>query len=346
MSFIAFIIAVFAGVRSFMEGFAVAAANAIQLEIIPESAKEIINSIAKNMGLSLDTVAAIKSPEIVNASWLLVGAAVIGVIAALLCFAVKKFSALLLFISAIMCGAAGFIADGKIGISFAYAVMFMLAAVIAFFTKSKQDVKKTETSKSVNAPVTSQKVNLKKGEKVNLTKTYPISKIVVGLGWSVNKTEGADFDLDASVFLLSGNEKVANDADFIFYGNKVHSSGAVEHMGDNLTGSTGSNDDEQIKINLKHIPANINKIIFAVTIYEAKERSQNFGQVSSAFIRIFDEENSRELVHYDLTEKFSTETAIICGELYKTGSEWNFNAIGSGFNGGLEALCRKYGVNV
>ena len=343
MSFVAFLIAVFASVRSFMEGFAVAAANAIELKIIPESAQEIINSIAVKIGLSVDTVAAVNNPEIVNASWLLVGAALIGVIGAVLCFAVKKFSAFLLFLSAIMCGAAGFIADGEYGIAFAYATAFLLASVLLFSSKSKQAVKKTEISKPVN---TSQKVNLKKGDKVNLTKTYPFSKIVVGLGWSVNKTGNENFDLDASAFLITANEKVASNNDFVFYGSKIHSSGAVEHMGDNLTGSTGTTDDEQIKIDLKRIPDYINKIIFTVTIYEAQERSQNFGQVSKAFIRIFDEENSRELVRYDLAEKFSTETAVICGELYRDGSEWNFNAIGSGYNGGLEALCRKYGVNV
>ncbi len=344
MSFVAFILAIFAGVRAFMEGFAVAAANAIQLDIVPEQAKEMISSLAVKLGLSLDTVAAIKSPEIVNASWLLLGAAVIGVIGALLCFGAKKFSAFLLFVSAIMCGAAGFIADGKCGIAFVYAVIFLLAAIIAFCIKSKQ--KPQQAAKpSTAAPVSTQKVNLKKGEKVNLTKTYPISKIVIGLGWAVSKAD-SNVDLDATAFLLAPNDKVARDSDFIFYSNRVHPSGAVEHMGDNLTGSTGNKDDEQIKIDLSRVPETISKIVFAVTIYEAKERSQNFGQVSRAFIRIFDEENSRELVRYDLVDKFSTETAVICGELYRTGSEWNFNAIGNGFSGGLEGLCKKYGVNV
>ena len=351
MTLITFVLAIFACVRSFMEGFSVAAVNAIQLDALPDFAKEIINSIAENMKLSLDSVAdvAIRDPDIVTASWLLVGAAFVGVIGGVLCFVNKKAAAFFLFVSTVMCAAGGFIADGKMGIAFAYSVIFFLASLMAFCAKPKRTNKVAVSSnpaKPVSAPAVQQKVSLKKGDKVVLTKTYPISKIVVGLGWSVNKKGNEDFDLDASAFLLSGNNKVANNADFIFYGNKAHSSGSVEHMGDNLTGSSGENDDEQIKINLKSVPGNINKIVFVVTIYEAEKRGQDFGQVSSAFIRVFDEENSRELVRYDLAEKFSTETAVICGELYKDGSEWSFDAIGNGFTGGLKGLCEKYGVAI
>lgn len=190
-------------------------------------------------------------------------------------------------------------------------------------------------------------VNLSKGQKVSLTKGNPgLSKIVVGLGWDTNKYDGGfDFDLDAAAFLLGANGKVTSDADFIFYGNLKHGSGAVEHMGDNLTGD-GDGDDEQIKVNLSAVPANIEKIGFTVTIYDAETRKQNFGQVSNAYIRIFDEASNTELIRYDLGEDFSIETAVVVGEMYRNNGEWKFNAIGSGFQGGLEALCKNYGVNV
>lgn len=190
-------------------------------------------------------------------------------------------------------------------------------------------------------------VNLSKGQKVSLTKGNPgLSKIVVGLGWDTNKYDGGfDFDLDAAAFLLGANGKVTSDADFVFYGNLKHASGAVEHMGDNLTGD-GDGDDEQIKVNLSAVPANIEKIGFTVTIYDAETRHQNFGQVSNAYIRIFDEVSNSELIRYDLGEDFSVETAVVVGEMYRNNGEWKFNAIGSGFNGGLYALCKNYGVNV
>ncbi len=190
-------------------------------------------------------------------------------------------------------------------------------------------------------------VSLKKGQKVDLTKTNPgLKEVVVGLGWDVKRYDGgSDFDLDASVFMLGESGKVPSDGEFIFYGNKKHSSGSVEHMGDNLTGA-GEGDDEQIKINLAEIPANISKIDFTVTIYEAEQRKQNFGQVENAFIRVVNAANGEELIRYDLTEDFSIETAVVVGELYRHGGEWKFNAIGSGFEGGLAALGRNYGVNV
>ncbi len=190
-------------------------------------------------------------------------------------------------------------------------------------------------------------VSLTKGQKVDLTKTNPgLKKIVAGLGWDTNKYDGGfDFDLDASAFLLGDSGKVQADSDFIFYGNLQHSSGAVKHMGDNLTGE-GEGDDEQIFVNLDAVPANIAKIAFTVTIYEPEERKQNFGQVSNAFIRIFDETTGKELIRYDLGEEFSIETAVVVGELYRYNGEWKFSAIGSGFAGGLYALCRNYGVNV
>ena len=190
-------------------------------------------------------------------------------------------------------------------------------------------------------------VSLQKGQKVSLTKGNPgLKNVVVGLGWDVNQFDtGGDFDLDAAAFLLTDSGKVSTSEDFVFYGNLSHPSGSVQHMGDNLTGE-GDGDDEQIKVNLTEVPANIGKIAFTVTIYEAEQRRQNFGQVNNAFIRIYNEENGEELLRYDLGEDFSIETAAVFGELYKNGNEWKFNAIGSGYQGGLAALCANYGVDV
>ena len=190
-------------------------------------------------------------------------------------------------------------------------------------------------------------VCLKKGQKVDLTKTNPgLKKITVGLGWDVNKYDGgADFDLDASAFMLGAGGRVARDEDFVFYGNANHPSGSVTYGGDNRTGA-GEGDDEQIFVDLSLVPANIEKIDFTVTIYDAVERRQNFGQVSNAFVRIVDDATGAELIRYDLEEDFSIETALVVGELYRHNGEWKFNAIGSGFQGGLEALCRNFGVNV
>lgn len=190
-------------------------------------------------------------------------------------------------------------------------------------------------------------VNLKKGQKVSLTKENPgLKRVVVGLGWDVNAFDTVgDFDLDAAAFLLTDSGKVKDSGDFVFYGNLKHTSGSVQHMGDNLTGA-GDGDDEQIKVDLSMVPEDISKIAFSATIYEAEARRQNFGQVNNAFIRIYNEETGEEILRYDLGEDFSIETAVVFGELYKNGNEWKFNAIGSGYQGGLAALCANYGVDV
>jgi len=190
-------------------------------------------------------------------------------------------------------------------------------------------------------------VSLMKGQKVDLTKGNPgLSKLIIGLGWDVNQYDGgADFDLDAAAFLLDASGKVTSDADFVFYNNLKHASGSVEHTGDNLTGE-GEGDDEVLKVDLSKVPANIAKIDFTVTIYDAETRCQNFGQVSNAYIHVLDETNGIELVRFDLGEDFSVETAIVVGELYRHNGEWKFNAIGSGFAGGLYALGKAFGVNV
>lgn len=190
-------------------------------------------------------------------------------------------------------------------------------------------------------------ISLEKGQKVDLTKgNVNLKKIVVGLGWDTNRYDGGyDFDLDAAAFLLGTDGKVSSDYDFVFYNNLTHSSESVIHQGDNLTGA-GDGDDEQIFVDLTKVPQNIDKIAFTVTIHDADARRQNFGQVSNSFIRIFNEENEEELIRYDLGEEFSVETAVVVGEIYRHGGEWKFNAIGSGFKGGLRALCLNFGVNV
>lgn len=190
-------------------------------------------------------------------------------------------------------------------------------------------------------------INLAKGQKVDLTKGNPsLKNIMVGLGWDVNAFDsGADFDLDAAAFMVGSNGKCPTEKEFVFYGNLEHTSGAIKHMGDNLTGE-GEGDDEQIEVDLTKIPANISKVAFTCTIYEAETRRQNFGQVSNAFIRIVDESSGTELIRYDLGEDFSIETAVVVGELYRHNGEWKFNAIGSGFQGGLAALCGHYGIEV
>ncbi len=189
-------------------------------------------------------------------------------------------------------------------------------------------------------------VSLQKGQKVSLTKGNPgLKKVVVGLGWDVNQFDtGGDFDLDAAAFLLTDSGKVSRQEDFVFFGNLKHPSESVQHMGDNLTGA-GDGDDEQIKIDLSKVPENITKIAFTVTIYEPEKRRQNFGQINNAFIRIYNEDTGEEMLRYDLGEDFSIETAAVFGEVYKNGSEWKFNAIGSGYQGGLKALCAQYGVD-
>ncbi|WP_042457571.1 TerD family protein [Neobacillus dielmonensis] len=190
-------------------------------------------------------------------------------------------------------------------------------------------------------------INLSKGQRIDLTKTNPgLTKVIVGLGWDTNRYQGGhDFDLDASAFLTDDNSRVINDSDFVFYNNLTDPSGAVEHTGDNRTGE-GDGDDEQIKIDFSKVPSHVHRIAIAVTIHEAEQRSQNFGQVSNAFVRVVDEETNREILRFDLGEDFSVETAVVVCELYRHNGDWKFNAVGSGFSGGLAALCRNFGLQV
>ncbi|GED71965.1 general stress protein 16U [Brevibacillus reuszeri] len=190
-------------------------------------------------------------------------------------------------------------------------------------------------------------VSLQKGQKVDLTKTNPgLVQIHVGLGWDTNKYDGGQgFDLDASVFLLNDAGKVLDDQHFIFFNNATSPDGSVVHSGDNRTGE-GEGDDEVINIDLSKVAAGVQKISFAITIYDAQARNQNFGQVSNAYARVVNPANNEELLRYDLGEDFSIETAIVVGELYRNGGEWKFSAIGSGYKDGLAGLARDFGVNI
>jgi len=192
-------------------------------------------------------------------------------------------------------------------------------------------------------------VQLSKGQKVDLTKGTNITKVKVALGWDTNKYDGsADFDLDVVAFLAQGNGKVKGEADFVFYNNLVHVSGAVEHTGDNLTGS-GDGDDEVIYVDFAKVPEHVEKIAFAVTIHEADARRQNFGMVSNSFVRVDDVTNSAAgipMVNFDLGEDFSIETGVVVCELYKHNGSWKFNAIGSGYSNGLAGLVKDYGLQV
>ncbi|AEB77064.1 Bacterial stress protein [Clostridium botulinum BKT015925] len=190
-------------------------------------------------------------------------------------------------------------------------------------------------------------INLSKGQKINLSKEAPgLKEGIIGLGWDTKQFDGgADFDLDASAFLVGTNGRVNNDEDFVFYNNLKHPSESVIHTGDNRTGE-GDGDDESIIIDFTKIPEVIEKIAIAVTIYDAEGRKQNFGQVSNAFVRLVNKENGEEVLRYDLSEDFSIETALVFCEVYRHNGEWKFSAVGSGFQGGLAALCKNYGLEV
>lgn len=189
-------------------------------------------------------------------------------------------------------------------------------------------------------------VSLGKGGNVSLSKEDPgLTKILIGLGWDTRSTDGTDFDLDASAFLLATADKVRGDDDFIFYNNLKAADGSVEHTGDNRTGE-GEGDDEALKVDLSRVPAEVQKVAIAVTIHDAEARRQNFGMVANAFIRVVNDITQREIVRYDLTEDASTETAMVFGEVYRHNAEWKFRAVGQGYQGGLAPLARNYGVNI
>ena len=187
-------------------------------------------------------------------------------------------------------------------------------------------------------------ISLSKGGNLSLTKTDPnLVRILVGLGWDERSTDGASFDLDASAFLLGTSGKVRGDHDFIFYNQLRSADGAIEHTGDNRSGQ-GDGDDESLLVNLSQISPEIDKVAITVTIHDAAARNQNFGQVANAFIRIVNQDNGIEIVRFDLAEDYSTETAMVFGELYRHSGEWKFRAVGQGYAGGLAAMCQQYGI--
>ncbi|WP_405610604.1 TerD family protein [Streptomyces sp. NBC_01511] len=189
-------------------------------------------------------------------------------------------------------------------------------------------------------------VSLSKGGNVSLSKEAPgLTAVLVGLGWDARSTTGADFDLDASALLINATGKVPSDQHFIFYNNLKSPDGSVEHTGDNLTGE-GEGDDEVVKVNLAGVPADVDKIVFPVSIHEAESRSQSFGQVRNAYIRVVNQDGGAELARYDLTEDASTETAMVFGELYRNGAEWKFRAVGQGYASGLSGIATDFGVGV
>ncbi len=189
-------------------------------------------------------------------------------------------------------------------------------------------------------------ISLSKGGNVSLTKSAPgLTNILIGLGWDARATDGAGFDLDASGFMLTTAGKVRSDADFIFFNQPASADGSVKHLGDNTTGA-GDGDDEQITVDLTKVPADVDKLAIAVTIHEAEARKQSFGMVSQAFVRVVNAADNSEIVRYDLSEDFSIETALIFGEVYRNAGEWKFRAVGQGFQGGLGAMAKNYGVNV
>lgn len=189
-------------------------------------------------------------------------------------------------------------------------------------------------------------LTLSKGGNLSLSKTDPgLKTALIGLGWDPRATDGKEFDLDASAFLLDANGKVRSTADFVFYNQTTSGCGSVSHTGDNRTGE-GDGDDEKMLVTLANVPADVAKIAITVTIHDAAARGQSFGQVGGAFIRVVNNDNNTEIVRYDLSEDYSTETAMIFGEMYRHGSEWKFRAVGQGFNGGLQAMTSQFGVQL
>ncbi|MPR02779.1 TerD family protein [Pseudomonas sp. MAFF 212408] len=189
-------------------------------------------------------------------------------------------------------------------------------------------------------------VSLSKGGNVSLSKEAPgLTEVVVGLGWDPRVTDGTEFDLDASVFIVGENGKVLDDNSFIFYNNKKSADGSVEHMGDNRSGA-GEGDDEQVTVKLTSLAPQVKKLVFAVTIHDAEARKQTFGQVSNSFIRVVNKADGKELARFDLSKDASTETAMVFGELYRSGEEFKFKAIGQGFAGGLKPLAEAHGVSI
>ena len=189
-------------------------------------------------------------------------------------------------------------------------------------------------------------LTLEKGGNLSLSKADPtLNKVLIGLGWDARSTDGSPFDLDASLFMVTESGKVRSDNDFIFYNQMKSTCGSVEHTGDNRTGE-GEGDDESVKVTLNQVTADIQRLVVAVTIHDAAQRKQNFGLVRNAFMRVANQESKAEIARYDLTEDYSTESALIFGEIYRHGAEWKFKAVGQGYKDGLGPLAKSFGVQI
>ncbi|MFW2160003.1 TerD family protein [Acinetobacter beijerinckii] len=189
-------------------------------------------------------------------------------------------------------------------------------------------------------------ISLNKGGNLSLSKTDPnLVRILIGLGWDERATDGAAFDLDASAFLLTATGKVRGDHDFIFYNQLKSQDHSVEHTGDNRSGQ-GDGDDETLLVDLSKVSPEIEKVAITVTIHDAQTRGQNFGQIANAFIRVINKDTNVEVVRFDLAEDYSTETAMVFGEVYRHNGEWKFKAVGQGYSGGLAAMCQQYGIQI
>jgi len=186
-------------------------------------------------------------------------------------------------------------------------------------------------------------ISLVKGQ--NATLDSGLTKVVVGLGWDPRQDTGSAFDLDASAFMLGENGKVRSDSDFVFFNQLKSQCGSVEHQGDNLTGD-GDGDDEQIVVDLPKVPADVARIVFAVTIFKAGERGQNFGMVANAFIRVVDSSTNEEVMRFDLSEDACVNTALLFGELYRRNGAWKFRALGQGYDWEIGQVARNFGVHV
>ena len=189
-------------------------------------------------------------------------------------------------------------------------------------------------------------ISLVKGGNISLTKEAPgLQKVIVGLGWDARTTDGQSFDLDASAIGCDADGRAVSDQHFVFFNNKQSPDGAIVHSGDTVTGE-GAGDDEQIVVDLSGAPGGLGRIVFPVSIYDAETRSQNFGQVRNAYIRVMDQASNSEIARYDLSEDASTETAMVFGELYRNGAEWKFRAVGQGYSTGLAGIARDFSVSV
>jgi tellurium resistance protein TerD len=228
-----------------------------------------------------------------------------------------------------------------------FAVLYLIAGVLTPSAKAgAAETTGTSRQETTRSASSLGPVSLRKGENISLSKNVPgLKSVWIGLGWDVRRTSGAEFDLDASLFMLGGNGRVRSDADFIFYNNPQSSDGSVVYAGDNRTGA-GEGDDEVINVGLTRVPTDVTRLVIVVSIHEAEARGQNFGMVSNAFVRVLNRDTNKEIARYNLSEDGGANTAVILGEIYRHSGEWKFKAVGQGYTGGLGPLARDFGVNI